>query len=533
MSTTPYARLLVSLNGRAAAAGGIEAAASDDVDFVYESTIGWPSSPAPYLEIYEAPVGWAPVPSTGWIATDGGGWKYYGTTPPPTIAAPDAAHFGKVAAQLVVGGGLKDGVLSSDMTSGATVLVRSAVVGLEGKAFRETTEFDAVRGWVGADQRDARLVEAALAGGIGVPTSRTITAGAGLTGGGSLAADRTLDVAAADASITVNANSIEASGAFVAKDISTTGTITTGVCVARLDGLTTTNAACISARNATAATAGVTVQDGGAVLSEGAGWATTAGGSSKTVRGGFLTVPVTGSSAAIRVYRVYDSGGGTLTRGSYYTDFDPALFGIADVMSTVILDSSSNGVRSAINGNGGLKFPSTDTMLTSGGSNDVVLATNSTDRHRITSTGATTRSFDTSAPERKQWGTAGVNYVDDVGFATGTLAQSATTTIYTITLANNSYVKVEIDCVAYDTGTPDRVEMFGRRGAAIRIAGTTTLLSAGSDKHALIENGVWGSPVSVAFSVSGTSFKVDVTTPALDIKVVVQRIAIFVGTTSA
>jgi len=76
MSTTPYARLLVSLNGGAAAAGGIEAAASDDVDFVYESTIGWPSSPAPYLEIYEAPVGWSPVPSTGWIATDGGGWKY-------------------------------------------------------------------------------------------------------------------------------------------------------------------------------------------------------------------------------------------------------------------------------------------------------------------------------------------------------------------------------------------------------------------------------------------------------------------------
>ena len=163
MSTTPYARLLVSLNGGAAAAGGIEAAASDDVDFVYESTIGWPSSPAPYLEIYEAPLSWAPVPSTGWIATDGGGWKYYGTTPPPTIAALDAAHFGKVAAQLVVGGGLKDGVLSSDMTSGATVLVRSASVGLESVAWRESTEFDSIRAWIGAVQRDLRLLETSLA----------------------------------------------------------------------------------------------------------------------------------------------------------------------------------------------------------------------------------------------------------------------------------------------------------------------------------------------------------------------------------
>lgn len=163
MPTTPYSRLLVSLNGGAAAAGGIEAAASDDVDFVYESTIGWPSSPAPYLEIYEAPVGWSPVPSTGWVATDGGGWKYYGTTPPPTIAAPDAAHFGKVACQLVVGGGLKDGALSSDMTSGATVLVRSASVGLESVAWRESTEFDEVRAWIGAVQRDLRLLETSLA----------------------------------------------------------------------------------------------------------------------------------------------------------------------------------------------------------------------------------------------------------------------------------------------------------------------------------------------------------------------------------
>jgi len=42
-----------------------------------------------------------------------------------------------------------------------------------------------------------------------VRTSRTITAGAGLTGGGDLSADRTIDVATADTSMTINADSIQ------------------------------------------------------------------------------------------------------------------------------------------------------------------------------------------------------------------------------------------------------------------------------------------------------------------------------------
>jgi hypothetical protein len=41
------------------------------------------------------------------------------------------------------------------------------------------------------------------------PQTRTLTAGAGLTGGGDLSVDRTFDIAAADSSITVNADSIQ------------------------------------------------------------------------------------------------------------------------------------------------------------------------------------------------------------------------------------------------------------------------------------------------------------------------------------
>lgn len=47
-------------------------------------------------------------------------------------------------------------------------------------------------------------------GAVSVPTSRTLTAGAGLTGGGDLSADRTFDVVAnADGSIVVNANDVQ------------------------------------------------------------------------------------------------------------------------------------------------------------------------------------------------------------------------------------------------------------------------------------------------------------------------------------
>jgi hypothetical protein len=51
-------------------------------------------------------------------------------------------------------------------------------------------------------------LEAEIVAVAGVPTTRTITAGAGLTGGGDLSANRTIDVAAGDATITVSANSI-------------------------------------------------------------------------------------------------------------------------------------------------------------------------------------------------------------------------------------------------------------------------------------------------------------------------------------
>ena len=66
--------------------------------------------------------------------------------------------------------------------------------------------------WVCLDATAAAAVwtETTQTGGGGVPTSRILTAGAGLTGGGDLTVDRTFDVVGnADGSITVNANDIQ------------------------------------------------------------------------------------------------------------------------------------------------------------------------------------------------------------------------------------------------------------------------------------------------------------------------------------
>lgn len=57
---------------------------------------------------------------------------------------------------------------------------------------------------------DSELLISPVSGsaGVGVPSTRTITAGAGLTGGGDLSANRTINVVAADGSIVVGADNV-------------------------------------------------------------------------------------------------------------------------------------------------------------------------------------------------------------------------------------------------------------------------------------------------------------------------------------
>jgi hypothetical protein len=123
------------------------------------------------------------------------------TTKTATITAPDAGTSWLFRSTVRSSG-------SSDSYSTTFKVCTLTDAELRVGALGETTENSATYGWVS-------LVNAAIRGGGGggggdVPSSRTLTAGAGLTGGGTLAADRTFNVVAnADASIVVNANDIQ------------------------------------------------------------------------------------------------------------------------------------------------------------------------------------------------------------------------------------------------------------------------------------------------------------------------------------
>jgi hypothetical protein len=105
------------------------------------------------------------------------------------------------------------------------------------------------------------IVTITLAGLGGVPTSRTITAGNGLTGGGDLSADRTLSVQAADSSVNIAAGGISVVSApkwTTPRSITLTGDVTgtaTGVDGSGNISISTTSAASGGKRYSAALTA--------------------------------------------------------------------------------------------------------------------------------------------------------------------------------------------------------------------------------------------------------------------------------------
>jgi len=118
------------------------------------------------------------------IPSGGGGFPGYGGAPPNIAAASSA--------------GASPLLSRSDHTHGH---------GDQAGGTLHAVATPLVAGFMSATDKAA--LDALVAGGPFVPTTRTLTAGAGLTGGGDLSADRTFDIVAADATITVNANSIQ------------------------------------------------------------------------------------------------------------------------------------------------------------------------------------------------------------------------------------------------------------------------------------------------------------------------------------
>ena len=318
-----------------------------------------------------------------------------------------------------------------------------------------------------------------------VATTVTLTAGAGLTGGGTLAADRTFAVAAADASITVNADSIEASGAFVAKNISTTGTLTagaagvtntlTGLLVERYDAIGAADTIGLVLRNNTTLVS--TGEQRPPLLAwEGHGWNSSAGGSDELdelVVQPTLTAASGGPKIEFRP-RYRRNGGAYAGLGGDWTTQDSGLFGLAYVVGTLIIDASGNGVRFIGDGNGGLKKNGTAVMLTSGGSNNVQIGTNGTTRLDIESTGKRTHTFDTAAYDRMQWvGTGRYRQTSNCELTTTDATVTQSTTIK-ITPPDASTVAYEAVVSAYEVATGHRKHWFVRGGGG-RHGGTSVV----------------------------------------------------------
>ncbi len=100
------------------------------------------------------------------------------------------------------------GAINAGYTRSRIVAIRSALIGARKWIPGESTQYDATGGWVYEQNDLIDDFEAALV--IATGATVTVTAGAGLTGGGTLDADRTFNVVAnADGSIVVNANDVQ------------------------------------------------------------------------------------------------------------------------------------------------------------------------------------------------------------------------------------------------------------------------------------------------------------------------------------
>ena len=221
MPSTPYIRILTSVNADAAILGTRTVANGDTIAFTYESVVAWPSDSVARLEFFSYPDGWA-GPGAPWVTESVSvvyngttitydAYVYTGNTPPPSFTAPASPAWGKYLLSAKLGNGQKGGVASSDMydeSSGFEILSSQGLH--DAPAWRESSSFAEDRPWTNWTEdmrKNLATIDAGLAAAAPVVT---LTAGAGMTGGGTTASNRTFDVVAnADGSIVVNANDIQ------------------------------------------------------------------------------------------------------------------------------------------------------------------------------------------------------------------------------------------------------------------------------------------------------------------------------------
>lgn len=170
MPSTPYAKLLVSLNAGPTQSGGITASPGDTVQLTAESTAQWDLTTPPKWEIYAFPPGWT-GPASGWTTESapqpGGGsadiYVYLGLGPPPSFVLPALPDWGKFLMRLTVNGGLSNGLADSTLIDNTTALQTFDALNLEDVAVQEEGQFYPAGAYVRSIQNDLRIINTSIA----------------------------------------------------------------------------------------------------------------------------------------------------------------------------------------------------------------------------------------------------------------------------------------------------------------------------------------------------------------------------------
>jgi len=158
MPSTPYAKILVSVNAGANTSGGVDIPSAATVQLSAESTVGWLRA---RWEIFDYPEGWA-TPA-GW-SLDASGVIYSTSFTPPSITMPDAgALWGVWMLRLKVNGQIDTSDVLENLVDETSALCMLSPSGLRDIGAREGTQFTtvstAVKKWVRSWQRNLRALE--------------------------------------------------------------------------------------------------------------------------------------------------------------------------------------------------------------------------------------------------------------------------------------------------------------------------------------------------------------------------------------
>jgi len=155
----PQAKILLSKNGADPTEGPITVALGDTIQPIAETMAYWTDPPAVW-RIKSWPEDW-PGPGAGWtLNNDSKAWEFIGNETPPEIAITSTVGlFGKWILDLIVMGGVLDGVPDDSLIDSVGWKLPSAQLGLTGLALWENDHFDEDRLWPGEIHSDLEKIE--------------------------------------------------------------------------------------------------------------------------------------------------------------------------------------------------------------------------------------------------------------------------------------------------------------------------------------------------------------------------------------